>query len=469
MNFVEKNSALATAQVTAAMHAARHPSLRAAGPVALTQATIDQRESTLLALEPLNGDRWLGPLLPIVNPPLWELGHVGWFHERWCLRERSVQLSGLPAKSILPDADKLYDSTPIAHNLRWGLPLVQPAAVLDYLAEVLDEALIALDKLPDGDAAIYFHRLSLFHEMMHREAFCYTWQTHGYQRPQDLPIPRVLGQPEWLSIGADNVMVGSEADEPFMFDNEKFGHVVAVDAFQVSNQVVSAGEFAQFVLAGGYDRAEFWPAGLLVGKHESSAHCPRYWRLGGRLDGRLDGRRDRCLVRRLGRLRGRQPGRRTCRGLRWRPGGRPRHRPRHRPRRRPERGGIGNGKRRTDEGRDRRFVTGRRHRRGNALGRLVRGRSVSPHEDLVDARRLGVGRCRPAARGDDVKSSDGEHEAMGGPSGAMAETSIISPGSCVTFLPTHPLPRASNPVPARPTRARRRARVRTRPTAASPP
>lgn len=281
MNFVEHVNSQATSQATAAMRAAREPSLRAAGRDALAQATISQRKSTLLSLEPLSGDRWLGPVLPIVNPPLWELGHVGWFHERWCLRERSGQVSMLPAKSILPDADKLYDSTPIEHHTRWGLPLIQPAAVLIYLAAVLDEALIALDKLTDDDPAIYFHRLSLFHEMMHREAFCYTWQTHAYQPPQDLPAQRLLGQPAWLEIAADDVMVGSEPDAPFVFDNEKFGHAVAVDAFCISNQVVSAGEFGQFVLAGGYDQAEFWPAGLLVGKHESSAHRPRYWRLDG--------------------------------------------------------------------------------------------------------------------------------------------------------------------------------------------
>jgi len=291
MNFVKTVTAPATAQdaaqATAAMLAAREPSLRAAGREALAQATIGQRKSTLLSLEPLSGDRWLGPMLPIVNPPLWELGHVGWFHERWCLRERSghslglLGSSDLPAKSILPDADKLYDSTPIEHHTRWGLPLIQPAPALIYLAAVLDEALIALDKLTDDDPSIYFHRLSLFHEMMHREAFCYTWQTHGYQPPQDLPAQRSLGEPTWLDIAADDVMVGSEPETPFVFDNEKFGHVVAVDAFQMSNQVVSAGEFAQFVLAGGYDRAEFWPDGLLLGKHEMSPHLPRYWRLDG--------------------------------------------------------------------------------------------------------------------------------------------------------------------------------------------
>ena len=275
MNLVQHNSVV---NETAAMRAARTPSLRAAGRQALALATRDQRKSTLLAVEPLSGDRWLGPVLTIVNPPLWELGHVGWFHERWCLRERPGQP---PADSILPEADKLYDSTPVEHHTRWGLPLVQPGPVLDYLAAVLDQSLSALDALADDDPALYYHRLSLFHEMMHREAFCYTWQTHGYSPAEDLAEKRSLHQAEWLDIEPDEVMVGSPRETPFVFDNEKYGHGVSVDAFRISNQVVTEGEFAQFVLDGGYDHPDFWPAGLSLGKHELSPHSPRYWRIEG--------------------------------------------------------------------------------------------------------------------------------------------------------------------------------------------
>jgi len=128
---------------TPAMLAVKGPSLRGASRRALIEATVSQRKSTLLATEPLDGDRWLGPILPIVNPPLWELGHVGWFHERWCVRERSGQA---PAASILPDADSLYDSTPVKHETRWSLPLIQPAPVLIYLAAVLDLSLIHISE-----------------------------------------------------------------------------------------------------------------------------------------------------------------------------------------------------------------------------------------------------------------------------------------------------------------------------------
>ena len=36
--------------------------------------------------ENLSSKQLMGPMLPIINPVLWEIGHVGWFHEYWTLR-----------------------------------------------------------------------------------------------------------------------------------------------------------------------------------------------------------------------------------------------------------------------------------------------------------------------------------------------------------------------------------------------
>jgi len=74
----------------------------------------------------LRGEQLFGPRLPVVNPVLWELGHIAWFQERWCLRHRD---DGSLAASVLPGADSLYDSAAIAHDLRWDLPLPAPVPV----------------------------------------------------------------------------------------------------------------------------------------------------------------------------------------------------------------------------------------------------------------------------------------------------------------------------------------------------
>jgi wyosine [tRNA(Phe)-imidazoG37] synthetase (radical SAM superfamily) len=97
----------------------------------------EARSRTLLLARVLDGERLLGPKLGIVNPPLWEIGHVGWFQEYWCLRHRS---DGTFAASTLAGADGLYNSAAVPHAVRWDLPLPDFDATLAYLQQVLERA-----------------------------------------------------------------------------------------------------------------------------------------------------------------------------------------------------------------------------------------------------------------------------------------------------------------------------------------
>src|SRR5262245_22343469 len=52
----------------------------------LAEAVIDTRQRSLELLRDLDENQLLGPRLPIVNPLLWEMGHLAWFGEKWVLR-----------------------------------------------------------------------------------------------------------------------------------------------------------------------------------------------------------------------------------------------------------------------------------------------------------------------------------------------------------------------------------------------
>src|SRR4051812_38108079 len=64
--------------------------MRSAGKDLLSLALIDARNHTLRGIgagEPARGGGALGaPLRAEITPPLWELGHVGWFQEYWIAR-----------------------------------------------------------------------------------------------------------------------------------------------------------------------------------------------------------------------------------------------------------------------------------------------------------------------------------------------------------------------------------------------
>jgi iron(II)-dependent oxidoreductase len=228
----------------------------------------DARGRSLELLLDLDDAAWLGPRLAIVNPPLWELAHVGWFQEFWVLRR------GCGRAPRIPRADALYDSARVPHDVRWELPLLPRAEVLAYLDAVLDDALA----LSPG----YFHELALFHEDMHGEAFASTRQTLGYPAPafalaEQRPAP-AGAWPGDAEVPGGRYELGARPDDGFVFDNEKWAHPVDVAAFRIARSPVTNAEFAAFVDAGGYRDRSLWSTEGWSSVRESDAEMPVYWR-----------------------------------------------------------------------------------------------------------------------------------------------------------------------------------------------
>ena len=228
-----------------------------ADPEALERDLVDSRARALRVTGDLDGEQLLGPKLAIVNPPLWEIGHVAWFQERWCLRQRA---DGSLADSILPDADALYDSSAVAHDTRWDLPLPDLKATRAYGERVLELVRARLAREPESETLQYFVRLVTFHEDMHAEAFYYTRQTLGYPEP-DPDFQSRLFSAQDLEIRVGKHLLGAKPSDGFVFDNEKWAHAVRIEPFRISRAVVSNGEYLAFVEDGGV--------------------APRYWKQDG--------------------------------------------------------------------------------------------------------------------------------------------------------------------------------------------
>src|SRR5499426_2400943 len=235
------------------------------------------RDRVLALTADLDGARLLGPKLATVNPVQWELGHVAWFQEYWCLRLRS---DGSRARSVVDGADDLYDSTAIPHEVRWHLPLLSPEATRAYLAAVLEQVSNALEDRPDDERLLYFAELAACHEDMHAEAFHYTRQTLAYPAPQlsrrvaPAPAPGAKGDVEFA---AGRFQVGATPGSGFVHDNEKWAHEVVLAPFRIARMPVSNAEFVAFVEAGGYVRREWWTDEGWRWRESVEGRAPRYW------------------------------------------------------------------------------------------------------------------------------------------------------------------------------------------------
>ncbi|PPR55611.1 MAG: Hercynine oxygenase, partial [Alphaproteobacteria bacterium MarineAlpha4_Bin2] len=240
----------------------------------------DARARTIELVHGLDGTQLMGPRLDIVNPLLWEIGHLAWFHEFFILR----RLGG--REPILARTDKLYNSMEVHHDTRWDLDLPDLHGTFQYMRAVEDALIERLDDtepVPGEDS--YLYQLTTFHEDMHDEAFTYTRQTLGYPEPK-FRTSKVQSMIDAGALLADvevpggTIELGSRAGGMFIFDNEKYAHEIEVRPFCIGKAPVTNAEFLAFVEDGGYEDERFWDASGRAWRHGEGARHPIYWRRG---------------------------------------------------------------------------------------------------------------------------------------------------------------------------------------------
>jgi ergothioneine biosynthesis protein EgtB len=229
---------------------------------ALADALRGSRTCTLARVLDLTDAQWAVSPQPGVNPFAWELAHIAWFAEHWILQAPS---------------HPLFDSSRLAHDDRWRVPLPSRAEVLAALERQLDACLAALPS-GDDDGAAYFHRLALFHEDMHGEAFAWMRAALGYPAPPGAAL-RPFAPRDPVRIEGGDVALGiSRAAPGFAFDNERPGTTVRVGTFEIDATPVTAGEFLRFVMDDGYAQPAWWPGEAGAWRASVDRSHPARWR-----------------------------------------------------------------------------------------------------------------------------------------------------------------------------------------------
>lgn len=262
----------------------------------LVEALRDARAVELALLDGLGDEEMLGRRGHFIEPPLWEMGHVGWFQELWILRH----LDG--AAPLRPGADAIYDAFNVPYTRRWDHAFPSRAETLRYISDVLQRTVGRLaSRTPTADDT-YFYALVALHEDMHAENLTLILQTHGYRRPALIAPPRLTPpplvdpayRPHDVTVAGGTVLLGAAADEPFVFDNEKWAHPVEVQPFRISSTPVTNAEFQRFVDDDGYRRREWWSRRGWEWRRREGAEHPLFWCRSG--DGRWYERRFDSVV-----------------------------------------------------------------------------------------------------------------------------------------------------------------------------
>ena len=239
----------------------------------LIEQVKDTRKRTLSLVGDLSDDQLNVPILDIVNPFRWELGHIAFFYDAFLCQ----LLDGAPP--LINGGNDLFNSFEVDHKDRWTLELPNREGMLEYMSKVLYRTIERLDSHPPSAEETYLYLLAIYHEDMHGEAFTYMRQTLGYPKPKHGDVNTLVAGalPGDVKIPGGCLMFGAKPDDFFVYDNEKWAHPVEVAPFEIARAPVTNSQFKEFVEDKGYLRKEFWSTQGWIWRTKQGVNSPIYW------------------------------------------------------------------------------------------------------------------------------------------------------------------------------------------------
>jgi ergothioneine biosynthesis protein EgtB len=219
-----------------------------------------------------------------VSPPKWHLGHTSWFFETFLLKPNL-----LGYLTFDPDFNFLFNSyyetvgDRLLRDMRGTMTRPSLDRVWAYRKHV-DEAMEQLLDQSLNEEINALVELGLQHEQQHQELFLtdfkYILSVQPFHPVYSDDFKESLKPngtaPNYIVKGEGLYTIGF-ADEGFCFDNELGSHKVYLHDFEISNQLVTNGQWMEFMADGGYTKHQFWHAEGWGWINEQRIKAPRYW------------------------------------------------------------------------------------------------------------------------------------------------------------------------------------------------
>jgi dimethylhistidine N-methyltransferase len=240
------------------------------------------RRHTLDLIAPLTPEDMVVQSMPDASPVKWHLAHTTWFFETFLLTGRTNYTAFDADYAFLFNSyyEALGARQPRAQR---GL-LTRPPLddILAYRRHV-DTHMQALLKDDLDDATSDLVRLGLAHEEQHQELLLMDIQ-HLFSQSPITPAydpgwqTDETGRRGHFQLRPGGLVEIGHAGSGFAFDNEGPRHKVWLQPFEISDRLVTNGEWLTFMADGGYARADLW---LSDGWAQVQSHdwtAPFYWR-----------------------------------------------------------------------------------------------------------------------------------------------------------------------------------------------
>jgi len=253
----------------------------------LTQSLLDffleTREQTNKICEPLEIEDYVVQPIVDVSPPKWHLGHTTWFFEEFILKPHAKGYT-LFDKDFAFVFNSYYETVGKrvvrANRGNMSRPSVEQVyAYRSYVTKAIAHLFTATQKQELLDLL----EIGIHHEKQHQELLLTDIKYILGNNPLLPPYSKKLKehpvqshQQEWISIAEGIYSIGHNTDS-FCYDNELEKHKVFLQEYQISNKLVTNGEYLEFIQDKGYQRFELWHAEAWDWINQNTITAPMYW------------------------------------------------------------------------------------------------------------------------------------------------------------------------------------------------
>lgn len=250
----------------------------------------ETRKKTEQICKPLETEDYVVQPIVDVSPPKWHLGHTTWFFEEFILKKFNKSY-----KEYNEDFAFVFNSyyetmgKRVVRANRGNLSRPSVSKIYEYRAYV-NEAMVSLLEGEFTDELIEVLEIGIHHEKQHQELLLtdikYILGNNPLLPVYDPAFPEheeVHNSRNWLSITGGIYKIGY-SDNGFCYDNEMGSHKIFLQDFEISDTLVTNGEYLEFVKDKGYKSFQFWHAEGWDWVNSNQIETPLYWHF---VDGKL--------------------------------------------------------------------------------------------------------------------------------------------------------------------------------------
>ncbi len=244
---------------------------------------LETRKQSEIICEPLEIEDYVVQPVVDVSPPKWHLGHTTWFYEAFILKPHAAGYQEFDEDFSFV-FNSYYETVGkrVVRSDRGNLSRPSVKQVYSYRAYVTD-AIRSLFGKSQKQELLDLLEIGIHHEKQHQELLLTDIKYILGNNPllpsysKDFREHTIENHSQdWITVTEGLYTIGHASDD-FCYDNELGRHQVFLQQFQISNKLVTNGEFLEFMNQNGYGNFELWHAEGWDWVNQNNIQSPMYW------------------------------------------------------------------------------------------------------------------------------------------------------------------------------------------------